>query len=208
MGKPVIAYGSCVGSWERLRRNVAPRVGDRPLLAYSGATSMAKGYNAILDAYKGRDVHAVVLLHDDLDIIDPLFEHKVIAALMGQDVALVGVAGGGTYLKWWDHDPIGHQMTDSGLVDFGRRSGDVDMLEGSVICFSPWAVENLRCDERYSDFRSGWDDVCLTARAAGKRVVVVDADTHHHSTVGWKSPAIAEAFEESEQIFREKWRIA
>jgi hypothetical protein len=38
-------------------------------------------------------------------------------------------------------------------------------------------VENLRCDERYSDFRSGWDDVCLTARAAGKRVVVVDVYT-------------------------------
>ncbi len=57
-------------------------------------------------------------------------------------------------------------------------------------------------------FRSGWDDVCLTARAAGKRVVVADVDTHHHSTMGWKSPEIAAAFEESERFFAEKWRPA
>jgi hypothetical protein len=79
------------------------------------------------------------------------------------------------------------------------------MLEGSVLVFSPWAVENLRVDERYTDFRSGWDDVCLSARAAGKRVVVADVDTHHHSTVGFKSPAIEARFVESERIFAEKW---
>lgn len=203
-----LAYGLCVASWERFAKYVDHNgviATDSPVLALDGAKSIASGYNQILDAYKGRGYDAVVLMHDDLEITDPLFEHKVIAALMGQDVALVGVAGGGPFLKWWDHNPIGHQMTDSGLIDFGRRSGDVDMLEGSVMVFSPWAVENLRCDERYTDFRSGWDDVCLTARAAGKRVVVVDADTHHHSTVGWKSSAVQAAFEESERIFREKW---
>jgi cellulose biosynthesis protein BcsQ len=47
--------------------------------------------------------------------------------------------------------------------------------------------------------------VCLHARAAGKRVVVVDVDTHHHSTVGWKSPEIEARFVESERMFREKW---
>lgn len=200
-----LAYGTCVGSWAKYGRYVAPWVGARPSKAMADQPSIAVGYNRILDHFRGQVVDAVVLLHDDLEIIDPVFEHKVCAALMGRDVALVGVAGGGPYLKWWDHDPIGHQVTDSGLVDFGRRAGDVDMLEGSVMVFSPWAVEHLRCDERYTDFRSGWDDVCLTARAAGKRVVVVDADTHHHSTVGWKSPAVAEAFEESERMFAEKW---
>jgi hypothetical protein len=115
------------------------------------------------------------------------------------------VAGGGPQLRWWDHNPIGHQTTDTRLVDFGARTGDVDMLEGSVIAFSPWAVANVRIDERYTDFRSGWDDVCLTVRAAGKRCVVVDADTHHHSTIGWKSPAVEAAFAESERIFAEKW---
>jgi len=75
------------------------------------------------------------------------------------------------------------------------------MLEGSIIAFSPWAVRNLRCDERYTNFRGGWDDVCLTARAAGKRCVVADVDTHHHSTVG----SVEVAFAESERLFVEKW---
>jgi hypothetical protein len=200
----MIGYGAAVGSWDKLRRNVTHYTFGRPLFALSGQTSIARAYNTILDAYRGRGLDAVILLHDDLEMVDPDAEAKFLKAL-DEDVALVGVAGGGPWLRWWDHDPIGHQMTDSGLIDFGRRTGDVEMLEGSIMVFSPWAVENLRIDERYTDFRSGWDDVCLTARAAGKRVVVADVDTHHHSTVGFKSPEIEARFVESERVFAEKW---
>ena len=202
----MIGYGSVVGSWEKFERNVRPWVNARKqgVVALPGQPSIAVGYNLVLDWYRKRDVEAVILLHDDVEITDPDAEAKFLAAL-DDDVALVGVAGGGPSLRWWEHDPIGHQMTDSGPIDFGQRTGDVDMLEGSVLVFSPWAVENLRVDERYTDFRSGWDDVCLTARAAGKRVVVADVDTHHHSTVGFKSPEIEARFVESERIFAEKW---
>lgn len=200
----MIAYGCCVGDWYRFAHNLAVRTHGQPVMALSGQSSIAKAYNVILDAYRGQDVEAVILVHDDLEILDPLAEKKFLAA-MDDDVALVGVAGGGPSLRWWDRSPIGHQMTDSGMIDFGQRVGDVDMLEGSVIAFSPWAVENLRIDERYTDFRSGWDDVCLTARAAGKRVVVADVDTHHHSTVGFISPEVEARFVESERLFAEKW---
>jgi hypothetical protein len=98
-------------------------------------------------------------------------------------------------------------MTDSGPLDFGPRSGDVAFLEGSVIAFSPWAVEYLQCDETYTDFRSGWDDICLESLTAGMRNVVVDVDTHHHTTIGWKSPQVEAKFMESEEIFRAKWGI-
>lgn len=206
---PRVAYGCVVGSWEKLRRNVTPWVGDgqRPLMALSGQTALCPAYNTILAAFAGKGFDAVVLLHDDLQITDPLFEDKVLAA-MAEDVALVGVAGGtgDTSLHWWESKSIGHQMTDSGLIDFGPRAGDVVFVEGSVMVFSPWAVESLRFDERYPRF-AGYDDICVTARAMGKRNVVVDADTHHHSTVGWK-PGRREEFDEAEAIFREKWGIA
>lgn len=200
----MIGYGVAVGSWDKFYRNIAPRTEGRPVVALYGRPSIATAYNAILREYRRSGLDAVVLLHDDLDIVDPHAEAKFLDALT-DDVALVGVAGGGPHLRWWDHSPIGHQMTDSGLIDFGSRTGDVDMLEGSVIVFSPWAVENLTIDERYTDFRSGWDDVCLSAREAGKRVVVADVDTHHHTTVGWKSPEIEAKFAESERIFADKW---
>jgi hypothetical protein len=202
-----VGYGVCVGSWEKLYLNVAPRTEGRPLVALYGQTQLTVAYNTILDAYRGKDVDAVILLHDDLEITDPAAEEKFLGAL-AEDVAIVGVCGGvgDKTLAWWTSETIGHQMTDSGLLDFGPRTGDVAFVEGSIMVFSPWAVENLRFDERYPGFL-GYDDVCLTARAMGKRVTVADVDTHHHSTVGFKSPAIARAWDVAEEIFREKWGI-
>lgn len=202
----MIAYGTCVGSWDKLSRNVIPRIGDRPLLGLSGQTQLTVAYNAILDAYRGRGLDAVVLLHDDLEITDPGAEDTFLVALADPDVALVGVCGGrgDKSLAWWNSETVGHQMTDSGLLDFGTRTGDVAFIEGSIMVFSPWAVEHLRFDESYPGFL-GYDDVCLTARGAGKRVTVVDVDTHHHTTVGFKSPAIAAAWDVAEAIFQAKW---
>ncbi len=201
-----VAYGVCVGSWDKLRRNVIPRTTGRPLLGLSGQTQITVAYNTILDAYRGRGLDAVILLHDDLDMVDPDAEAKFLAALADPDVALVGVAGGlsDKSLAWWDSETVGHQMTDSGLIDFGTRAGDVAILEGSVLVFSPWAVEHLRFDARYPGFH-GYDEICLTARAAGKRATVVDVDTHHHTTVGFKSPTIAAAWDVAEEIFQAKW---
>jgi hypothetical protein len=200
-----VGYGVCVGSWDKFTRNVAPRTEGRPLVALYGQTQLTTAYNTILDAYRGRDLDAVILLHDDLEITDPRAERKFLEA-MAADVALVGVCGGkgDKTLAWWTSETVGHQMTDSGMLDFGPRTGDVAFIEGSIMVFGPWAVENLRFDERYPGFL-GYDDVCLTARAAGKRVVVADVDTHHHSTVGFKSPEIARAWDVAEEIFQEKW---
>jgi hypothetical protein len=201
----MIGYGVCVGSWDKLVRNVAPRTEGRPLIATYGQTQLTAAYNTILDAYVGLDLDAVILLHDDLDMTDPRAEEKFLAAL-ADDVAIVGVCGGkgDKTLAWWTSETIGHQMTDSGMLDFGPRTGDVAFVEGSIMVFSPWAIEHLRFDERYPGFL-GYDDVCLTARAMGKRVTVADVDTHHHSTVGFKSPAIARAWDVAEEIFQEKW---
>lgn len=202
-----VGYGVCVGSWDKLTRNVAPRTEGRPLVALYGQTQLTVAYNTILDAYRGRGMDAVVLLHDDLEITDPDAEEKFLEALV-DDVALVGVCGGvgDKTLAWWTSETIGHQMTDSGMLDFGARTGDVAFIEGSIMVFSPWAVEHLRFDPRYPGFL-GYDDVCLAARELGKRVTVVDVDTHHHSTVGFKSSAIKVAWDVAEEIFQEKWGI-
>ena len=200
-----VGYGCCVGTWEKLHRNIAPRIGNRPLVALWGQTALTVAYNTILDAYRGKGMDAVILLHDDLELTDPHAEEKFLEAL-GADVALVGVCGGKgrNTLAWWESETVGHQMTDSGMIDFGPRTGDVAFIEGSLFAFSPWAVENLRFDERYPGWL-GYDDVCLHAVDAGMRVVVADIDTHHHTTVGFKSPEIAQAWDVAEEIFQEKW---
>ncbi len=196
-------YGCCVGSWEKYNRWVNP--GDRQLrVTVSGFDSISVAYNSILYTAFDLNVDALVLQHDDLEITDPSFEEKILAAVAEPNVALVGVAGGGSSMSWWNVNPIGHQLTDSGMLEFGdRREGDVDMIEGSLMVFSRWAVAHLRFDEDYEFL--GYDDVCLEARAVGKRVLVRDIDTHHHSTVGYKSESVREMWKRSEKIFNQKW---
>ena len=69
--------------------------------------------------------------------------------------------------------------------------------------FSPWAIQELRFDERY-EFH-GYDDVCLEARHAGKRVYVADIDTYHHTTFGYKTEKSHEMRLRAEEIFNSKW---
>lgn len=205
----VVAYGVCVGSWDKFNKNVVPRTLNRQVLGLSGQPSIAEAYNSILAAYRHRTLDALILLHDDLEIIDPIAEEKFLTALAEPNVALVGVIGGTPdppSITWWENGPrIGHQMTDSGMLDFGEQTGDVLFIEGSIMVFSRWAIDNLWFDTRYPGFL-GYDDICVTAKLIhGKRVVVADVDTHHHSTVGFKSEAIRASWYETDRLFREKW---
>lgn len=201
-----IGYGCCVGTWDKFHRYVMPRIPqDRPVLTASSQTSISVAYNAILDGFRVYDLDAVILVHDDLEMTDPSTEQKVLNAFnIHDDIALVGVAGGGPSLAWWNIMPRGYQLTDSGPLTFGAsRFGYVDMIEGSFMAFSPWAIQELRFDERYEFL--GYDDVCLEAQRAGKLVLVEDIDTHHHSTVGYKSESVRQMWERSEAIFKSKW---
>jgi GT2 family glycosyltransferase len=60
--------------------------------------------------------------------------------------------------------------------------GEVDSIDGIVIVLSPWAVRELRFDESLGSLH-GYDfDICMQARAAGKKVVTADFRAiHHHS---------------------------
>lgn len=203
-----LVYGVCVGSWDKLRANVVPHVGSQPLLGLSGQSSIADAYNTILDAYQDDSFDALVLQHDDLEITDPEADNKFLEALSDPAVALVGIAGGSarTGMAWWNVDPIGHQKTDAMMIDFGVRTGDVDLLEGSLLVFSPWAVRNLRFDSR-PGFHS-YDEIAMRVhRTYNKRVVVVDVDTHHHTGLGFDDEASQAGWLSGDIWFREKWDI-
>lgn len=209
VSRVALAYGCCIGSWTRLGAYVMTQVDDAELIGFFGQRSIPVAYNLILNSYRDRKHDdLVVLLHDDLEVTDSHMEKKLRAAFVDPDVALVGVAGGRATngLAWWGADPIGHQLIDTGLIDFGVREGDVDSIEGSFMVLSPWAVEHLRFDTRFTGFH-GYDDIGMCARALGKRVVVVDVDTHHHTVAGFKSPEDEAAWVEADRRFREKWNL-
>lgn len=205
-----VVYGCCVGSWDRFQRYVWPHVEGRHVVATSGHGSIAVAYNAILNAVaRWEDLDALILLHDDLELIDPDAEDKFITALAETDVELVGVAGARDVksLAWWEGDPIGHQTIENQVIDFGQRTGDVNALEGSVIALSSWAVTYLRFDERYPGFH-GYDcDIAMTAQRLSARAVVADIDTYHHTHIGFKTDTSARDWGRANDLFRQKWHL-
>jgi hypothetical protein len=202
-----IVYGVCTNSWERVQRYVVPHVGDRPLVVLQNQMSITVAYNQILDVLHER-VDMLVLLHDDLELVDPRAEEKLLAAVSEPDVAIVGVAGGRGVrgLAWWNHETVGWQQIDSGPLVFGERTGDVDSVEGSIMALSPWAIRNMRFDENFTGFH-GYDEIGLAANRVGKRVVVADVDTHHHTRLGFSSPASEQAWFRADEMFRQKYEL-
>ncbi len=205
-----VAYGCCVGSDEKLRRYVVPRLPPlRLLYAQRDQTSIAVAYNQILDDAKQDGVEVLILQHDDLEITDPRGEDKLVAALMGARVGLVGVAGGGgdAGLAWWNQGPIGHQRTDTMDIDFGHREGTVTLLEGSLLAFGPWAIEHLRFDEAFPGFH-GYDEIAMQCRwYAAMLNVVVDVDTWHHNPMGFKSEQSHQEWLAADRMYRKKWGL-
>lgn len=203
-----IAYGVCTNSWERVAAYIIPRIGDRPLIALWGQTGIAAAYNTILDAVQRHRLDMLVLVHDDLELVDPDGEAKLLNAVTDPDVALVGVAGGRNVrsLAWWNYETAGWQQINDRILDFGPRTGDVDSIEGSLMALSPWAITNLRFDETFPGWH-GYDEIGLSARRAGKRVVVADVDTHHHTSLGFDTETSHQAWLAADTRFRRKYRL-
>lgn len=204
-----IAYGCCVGSWDKFHQYVVPSVPKgRPIIALSGRDSITAAYNDIMDTAAGRGAEVLVLVHDDLEITDPQVEEKLLIAFNMRyegigSVGLVGVAGGSARngLAWWSADPVGHQMIDTGMIDFGQRHGVVDSVEGSFMAFSAWAMDNVRFNESFEGFH-GYDHIGKSIYHSGRIAVVADIDTHHHTTAGFKSPESEQAWIDADRKFR------
>ncbi len=183
-------------------RRLTADAADAEMLAQPSAGTIFRNYNLLCDRVAGRDdLEALVLVHQDVEIVDPEFSAKVRRALADPEVAIAGCAGavGVRSLAWWEGSVTWASVTQR-YEEFGgggeipgvswRRegppsyagTGEVDAVDGCVLVLSPWAIRELRFDEALSTHH-GYDvDICLQARAAGKKVVTEDLRVvHHHS---------------------------
>jgi Glycosyltransferase like family len=172
---------------------------DSETLAYQSGGSIFRAYNALLEMAGARDdLEALVLLHQDSELIDPEFCSKIREALRDPDVAIIGCAGaiGPRNISWWEGlvpwASFSHRYEEMGGGEIPGLSwhvdrtpsyattGEVDVIDGFVMVMSPWAVGNLRFDESLG-LLHGYDlDICLQAKAAGKKVVTNDFRAIHH----------------------------
>jgi hypothetical protein len=166
-----------------------------------GDASIFRNYNLLIEqATKLEDLEALILVHQDAEIVDPEFMSKVRGALKDPDVGILGCAGaiGVRNIAWWDGSvtlaSFSHKYEEYGGGEIlgatfnwedkppESRTGEVDVIDGFMMALPPWFIENIRFDESLGQLH-GYDfDVCQQVRAAGKKVMTEHIRViHHHS---------------------------
>jgi Glycosyltransferase like family len=201
----VIAFGVSVTEPEVYERCAEPGIRlvaepDTEILAHGSTGSVFRSYNMLMDqAKKLEGLEALVLIHQDAEIIDPDFLKKIREALSDPDVAIVGCAGaiGVRNIAWWDGSvtwaSFTHRYEELGGGEVPAlawtpeetptyaQTGEVETVDGFVLGLTPWALEELRFDESLGQAIHGYDfDLCLQAREKGKKVVTADLKVVHH----------------------------
>ena len=166
-----------------------------------GDASIFRNYNLLIEeAAKLENLEALVLVHQDAEIVDPEFCVKVRRALQHSDLGILGCAGaiGVRNIAWWDGSvtlaSFSHRYEEYGGGEIRgstfnwdeappeARTGEVDVIDGFMMVLPPWFIENIRFDESLGQLH-GYDfDVCQQVRAAGKKVMTEHIRViHHHS---------------------------
>ncbi len=223
----MIAFGSAVTDPEQYKQYAGRgiervREPDSKAFPNVGAGSLFRSYNLILDlAAACEDLEALVLVHQDAEIVDPDFVAKLRAALSDPQVGVVGCVGalGVRNIAWWEGSVTWgsfiHRYQELGGGDLPAfawdndnlaptaRTGEVDTVDGFVLGLSPWTVRNIRFDESLGRLH-GYDfDYCLQVREAGRKVVTADFKAiHHHSLDLVSNP---ETWAEAHMRIAEKW---
>jgi hypothetical protein len=203
----MIVFASAVTDQAQFSRYAEPGIKltaepDTQVVAHPAEGSIFRNYNAIMDRAKDIDgLEALVLLHQDSEIVDPDFIAKLRTALRDPDVGVVGCVGalGVRTIAWWEGSVTWasfiHRHAELGGGDFPSVTwdhatnppyaslGEVDSVDGFVLGLSPWVVRHIRFDESLGQALHGYDfDFCLQVREAGRKVVTADFKVvHNHS---------------------------
>ncbi len=202
-----------------IRRVAEP---DSEILAVPAVGSIFRSYNALLDRASGIDeLDALVLVHQDAEIVEPDFCPRIRRELSDPAVGVVGCVGaiGVRSIAWWEasvtqasfvnrYEEHGGGDLESFSWDWDEappyaRTGEVETLDGFLLALSPWVVRNVRFDESLGSFH-GYDlDFCLQVRAAGRRVVTTDVRAIHHRPLEMLPDP--DEWVEAHMLVAEKW---
>jgi Glycosyltransferase like family len=223
----MIAFGSSITKPD-VYRDCAQRGIARVLepgsevFALPSIGSIFASYNRVLEqAAVHDDLEALVLLHQDTEIVESRFCAIVRAALSDRQVGLIGCVGAIDVrsIAWWEGSVAQasflHRFPEHGGGDLPAfswawheappyaRIGEVDTVDGFLMVLSPWVVRNLRFDESLGQLH-GYDfDFCLQVREAGYKVVTADFKAvHSHSLMPFVDP---ESWVQAHIAIAEKW---
>jgi len=193
---------------------------DSMLIEDRDGGSVSAGYNRILERVGALDgVEAVVLVHQDLEILSADFCARVRAVLADPRVGLIGGAGSTEVagLDWWDPGPIvgsydwiydesGSRVTMESWDGFREAEGivEVEAVDGMILVMPGPVARSLRFDAEIDPSAHGYDiDLSFQVRDAGLKVVVASLGiAHHHGLVVLSEPT---GWIEAHQRLARKW---
>jgi Glycosyltransferase like family len=200
----MIAFASPVTKPDVFARCAEPGIAraaepDSVVLAPPAAGSIFESYNRLLEEAAALEgLEALVLLHQDTEIVDEDFCERARLALSVPEAGVVGCVGaiGVWSIAWWEGSvtlsSFVNRYDEHGggeLPGFSwswedappyAHVGEVDAIDGFLMVLSPWVVHNVRFDEALSEFH-GYDlDFCLQVREQGRKVMTADFRAIHH----------------------------
>lgn len=200
------------------------REGDTEVVAMPSTGSIFHSYNRIIEEASRRPgLEALVLVHQDAEIVDTDFCRKIRHGLSDPEVAIVGCVGavGVRSIAWWEGSAtwgsFTHRYEELGGGEFPAfawqndelppyaRTGQVEMVDGFVLGLAPWTMSNVRFDESLGIPLHGYDfDLCLQVREAGRKIVTEDLKViHHHSLDLVSAP---QTYIQAHMRLAEKWQ--
>lgn len=213
LGAEMIGIG-CATSSERNFKAGASRAiehiaePDSILLRRHGAGPPGDAWNEMLDEFADQpDLEAVVLLHEDVAISGEFLATARDLLAAGPKVAVLGAAGvrKASSGAWWEGERFGAinwpLIVPGGVRrQYSRGAHEVEFVDGMAVVLSGWVARTLRFDGALAplvDVQVA--DMCLQARAGGRRVVVSSAFevTSYRTYVGsmrhpeWVGAAVA-----------------
>lgn len=208
----VVVFGAAVTDNEAFSSIALPSIRklsepNSVIATRHGYDSIQQPYNELLDeAAAHADLEALVLLHQDLELLDGSLLDRVRPLLAEPRVGVVGVLGaaGGPLHYWTDAERLFGRMRTP-TVDYRYSTGahEVEIVDGHLLVLAPWVVRTLRFDESLADDFHGYDvDFCMRVRAAGGRVACTDAPYCHHMARPWTD---RDAVRRSGRRLAERW---
>lgn len=182
----MFVFGVCVESSRRFDRHCLPAIaahgGADATLMSSPDLPVAKTYNDVLDACLDLDgAEAVVLLRDDVEITDPHFRTRVLAAFERDPaLAVIGVSGPDAALRWWQ--TTGPAPRAVRAHEPGNDGTLVDYVDGACMVLRPDLVARFRFDDAAFTGPGGFEvDFCHRVREAGMHVSVEPIGVTRHA---------------------------
>jgi Glycosyltransferase like family len=193
----MIAFATAISDravYERVALAGIERVAepDSLLLTRAGYDSIQCPYNEMMDeAAALPGLEALVLLHQDLELLDDSLPRRLRRAFRDPRAGLLGVLGGrlSKLHCWLTPDrafgfAIGPNPRPPRDPRISVGPHEVDGVDGAVLVAAPWVVRGIRFGESPPGRFHGYDvDISFRVKARGGKVICEDVPCRHHTTL-------------------------